>query len=277
MMPDLESFDPDEIFLLIASGIVSLAGFVHWFRRLRPVSKLGARPFHRVPLYLSALAGFVALGLVIFLWADQDIPDNSGYVFLVFLMGGAWLTLAGAVFPWLGTGLRDDAFERRNPAATLALSGAISAVMLTFCGANTGEGPSFWNNVFSGLLSTGTLLFFWFILAAAGGAARSVSEERDVASGVRLGAFLLAQGIILGRAVAGDWHSAEGTVLDFVQFGWPGAVLLLFAVAAERTFRTKPGAANPPLSSRGVAPAAAYLLAALLWTDSLGWWEGAGR
>jgi hypothetical protein len=276
-MPDLESFDPDEVFLLFASGIVSLIGLVHWFRRLRPVSKLGAAPFHRAPLYLSALAGFAVLGIVILLWADQQIRDNSGYVLLVLLMGGAWLTVAGAVFPWLGTGLRDDALERRNPAAALALSGAILAVMLTFSGANIGEGPSFWNNVFSGLLSTGTLLFFWLILASAGGAARSVSEERDVASGLRLGSFLLSEGIVLGRAVAGDWHSVEGTVRDFIQLGWPGAVMLALGLVAERALRPGPGAVNPPILGRGVVPAALYLGVALSWTVALGWWEGAGR
>src|SRR5262245_43095990 len=120
-MPDFESFDPDEMFLLIGCGIVSLMGFIHWFRKLRPVSKLGCSAFQRAPLYLSALAGFAILALVVQRWADQDIRDNSGYVLLVMLMGGACLTLAGALFPWLGTGLRDDAFERRNPAAVFAL------------------------------------------------------------------------------------------------------------------------------------------------------------
>ena len=271
-MPDLDSFDPDEVFLLIASGIVSLVGLVHWFRRLRPVSKLGAAPSHRAPLYLSALAGFAALGLVIYFWADQDIRDNSGYVLLVFLMGGAWLTGAGAIFPWLGIGLRDDALERRNFSAALALSGAILGVMLTFSAANTGEGPSFWNNVFSGLLATGTLFLFWLILAIAGGTAQSVSEERDVASGMRLGSFLLSEGIILGRAVAGDWHSVEGTVRDFVQLGWPGAVILALAIAVERALRPRYGTVNPALLGRGAAPAALYLVVALSWTLALGWW-----
>ncbi len=276
-MPDFENFDPDEILLLIASGIVSVAGCVHWFRKLRPVAKLGTRSFHRTPLYLSAFAGFAVLGLVVWRWADQEIRDNSGYVLLVLLMGGAWLTLASAAFPWLGIGLRDDAFERRNTAAVVALTGAIFAVMLTFSGANTGEGPSFWNNVFSGLLATGTLLLFWLILATAGGAARSVSEERDVASGLRLGAFLLAQGIILGRATAGDWHSAEGTVRDFIHDGWAGAAILILAVFIERALRPKGGFSRPPLPSHGLIPAVAYILCAVLWACGLGWWEGAGQ
>ena len=276
-VPDFENFDPDEMFLLIACGIVSLVGFVHWFRKLRPISKLGSSWFQRVPIYLSALAGFTVLAVVIWRWADPDIRDNSGYVLLVMLMGGAWLTFAGALFPWLGTGLRDDAFERRNPAAVLALSGGIFAVMLTFAGANTGEGPSFWNNVFSGLVSTGTLLLFWLILAILGGSARSVTEERDVASGLRLGAFLVGQGIILGRAVSGDWHSMEGTVQDFVRDGWAGAVILVLAVFTERALRSSHAVARPSLLSYGLVPAIAYLIGAILWAGGLGWWEGAAR
>ena len=71
--------------------------------------------------------------------------------------------------------------------AALALSGAILGVLFPFTGANMGEGPSFWNNVFSGALATGTLLLLWLLFTLATGAATSVCIERDVASGWRLG------------------------------------------------------------------------------------------
>jgi hypothetical protein len=38
------------------------------------------------------------------------------------------------LFPWLGLSLRDDAMERRNTAALVALLGARLAVQLTFAG-----------------------------------------------------------------------------------------------------------------------------------------------
>ena len=204
MMPNLESFDPDEMLLLVGSGVVCVFGFVQWVRRLQSVSNLGCHPLHRTPLYAALLTGFLLLAWVIWRWADQQIRENTGYVLLVFLMGGAFLTVIAGMLPWLGISLREDAFERRNFAAVLALSGAVLGVLITYSASNAGEGPSFWNNVFSTLLATGMMLLLWLIVAAAGGAAASITEERDTASGLRLGAFLAAEGLILGRAVAGN-------------------------------------------------------------------------
>ena len=150
-------------------------------------------------------------------WADPQIRANSGYVLLVFLMGGACLTIPNALLPWLGISLRDDAFERRNFAAVLALSGAALGVMVIYSAANIGTGPSFWNNVFSCLLATGTLLLVWLVIAGLGRAAISITEERDVASGLRVCALLIAEALILGRAIAGNWVSAEATVRDFLR------------------------------------------------------------
>ena len=56
-------------------------------------------------------------------------------------------------------------------------------------------------------LSTGGLLALWFMLETGGQVSRSIAEERDVASGVRLGGLLLAWALILGRAITGNWHS----------------------------------------------------------------------
>jgi uncharacterized membrane protein YjfL (UPF0719 family) len=272
---DLESFDPDEIFLLLASLAISVIGFVRWLIRLRPVSKLGAHPLQRVPLYGASLVGFAVIALVVWRWADQQIRDNTGYVLLVFLMGGAWLTVSAAFFPWLGTGLRDDAFERRNCAATLALSGAVLAILIIFAAATAGEGPSFWNNVFSGGLATGVLFVLWLVVAIVGGTHISISEERDIASGLRLGGFLLGQGLILARAIAGDWHSSAQTVQDLLRDGWIAGPLAIIAVFAERALRPDKTRPNLPIVSHGVVPAVFYLAMAIFWAIRLGWWEGA--
>ena len=232
IMPDFDNFDPDEVFLHIGSGLVCVVGGMNWLLRLRPVSKLGFHPLYRTPLYLATLAGFLVLGVVVRRWADPQIRANSGYVLLVFLMGGACLTIANALIPWLGISLRDDAFERRNFAAVMALSGATLGVMVTYSAANVGTGPSLWNNVFSSLLATGTLLLVWLV-ASLGRAAASITEERDLATGLRLGALLIAEGLILGRAIAGNWVSAGATVLDFLRGGWP-ALLIFWSARVTR-------------------------------------------
>ena len=47
LMPNLDSFDPDEMLLLLGSGVVCVFGFFHWVRRLQSVSNLGCHPLHR--------------------------------------------------------------------------------------------------------------------------------------------------------------------------------------------------------------------------------------
>jgi uncharacterized membrane protein YjfL (UPF0719 family) len=221
--------------------------------------------------------GFLLLALVVSKWTDQQIRVNAGYVLLVFLMGGAFLTIVAGVLPWLGISLREDAFERRNFAAVLALSGAILGVLVTYSASSAGEGPSFWNNVFSTILSTGTMLLLWVLIAAAGGAAASITEERDTSSGMRLGALLVAEGLVLGRAVAGNWESAAATVRDFLRDGWAGLALCVAAICIERTLRPTRDNPQPSTVTHGLLPSIAYLAAAAAWVLHLGWWEGANR
>jgi uncharacterized membrane protein YjfL (UPF0719 family) len=277
MMPNLESFDPGEMLLLLGSGVVCVFGFVYWVRRLQSVSNLGCHPLHRTPIYVAVMTGFLLLAWVVWRWADQQIRDNGGYVLLVFLMGGAFLTIVAGVLPWLGISLREDAFERRNLVAVLALSGALLGVLITYAASTAGEGPSFWNNVFSTVLSAGMMLLLWLIVASAGGAAASITMERDTSSGLRLGAFLVAEGLILGRAVAGNWESAEATVRDFLRDSWAGLALCVAAVFIERALRPTQYKPRPSTITHGLIPAIAYLLAALAWVVHLGWWEGATR
>jgi uncharacterized membrane protein YjfL (UPF0719 family) len=274
-------FSGDELLLLVVCGAISALGLWKWFASLQPISKLGAPRGLRLPLYVAVALGFGSLGLVIWRWADPDIPAFAGYVLLVLLMGGAWLAVSAWLFPWLGISLRDDALEQRNPAAVWALAGGILGVLLTFAGSNVGEGPSFWNNVFTGALATGMLLLGWLLLASAGGLAHTIAQERDLAAGVRLGAALVALGLVLARAAAGDWHSMRATVTDLVRDGWFAGVIVAGVLAVERMI-ARPGDASrgeasvqPSLVTQGLAPALAYLAAACAWVWQLGWWLGA--
>jgi uncharacterized membrane protein YjfL (UPF0719 family) len=221
--------------------------------------------------------GFIFLGWVVGYWADQQIRDNSGYVLLVFAMGGACLTIAVAVLPWFGISLRDDAFEQRNFSAVLALSGAIAGVLITYSFANVGDGPSFWNNVFSSFLATGSLLLVLLFASAVGGATVSIVEERDNAAGMRIGGLLIAAALIFGRAVAGDWESTEATMQDFIRDGWPAFVLCIAAIFTERMLRPTLHNPKPSVTTHGWMPAASYLLVAIFWLVHLGWWEGVAR
>jgi len=276
--PDFENFDPDEVMLLLGSAAASGMGIFYWALRLRPVSKFGCAPFQRMPVAAGVLTGFLALALVVWKWADQQIRDNSGYVLLVFAMGGACVAIGIALLPWMtGISLRDDVYERRNSAASIAAGGVMAGLMLAFSAANAGDGPSFWNNVFSGLLSGGTLFVLLLTVASAGGAAASITEERDAATAVRFALLAVAGGLILGRAIAGDWESTTATTRDFIRDGWPALLLFLIAAALERVLRPTPQNPRPSTAGSGWLPGTGYLIFAMAWCAYLGWWGGAAK
>jgi len=203
-----------------------------------------------------------------------EVRGHLDQVFWLSLVGLVWLFVFSRLFSWLGLSIADDVIERRNPAALAGLCGAILALALIYVGGSLGEGPSYWNNIFSAGL--GTLVFFllWFLLELFGRGSDSIAEERDLASGIRLCGFLLAEGLILGRAVAGDWHSESSTVHDFAQDGWPAAALTSFALGVESLARPNRTALVRPWFSYGLGPSFVYVAIATARIYQLGRWEG---
>ena len=192
-------------------------------------------------------------------------------------LGLGWLLVFSRLFSWLGLSIADDVIERRNPAALPAACGAALALAILYVGGSLGEGPSYWNNIFSAGLGTFGFFLLWFLLELFGHVSASISEERDLASGIRVCGFLLSAGLILGRAVAGDWHSESAAVHDFMLDGWPAAPLCFFAVVIERLARPSQKCPFQPLVSHGVVPAAFYAVVAIAWIYRLGRWEGMPR
>jgi hypothetical protein len=86
--------------------------------------------------------------------------------------------------------------------------------------------------------------------------------------------LLLAFGLIIGRALAGDWHSEADAVRDFIRDGWPAAGLLLMSLIVEPFIRPNRRNAFPPWLAYGLLPAALYVLFAAIWLWHLGSWEG---
>jgi hypothetical protein len=207
-------------------------------------------------------------------WGAVEVRGHFDQVFLLTLLGLGWLSVSAHLFPWLGLCIADDVLERRNPAALIALCGAVLAIALVYIGGSLGEGLSYWNNIFSAGLGTLGFFLIWFLLELFGRVSASVAEERDLASGLRLCGFLPAIGLMIGRAVAGDWHSESATVHDFLQDGWPAAALCLFALGVE--WLTRPSRKRPfrPWFGYGLGPAFVYVAIAAAWLYHLGRWEG---
>jgi hypothetical protein len=208
------------------------------------------------------------------LWGAAEIRADFSEVLLLTGIGAVWLAVTFLFYSWLGICLLDDVCDRNNPAALAAVSGAIIAMALVYAGGGIGEGPSYLNNVVPTGLGAAGIILLWLALEAGARVSISVSEERDVASGLRLGGFLMSIGLIFGRAEAGDWHSDAATVHDFLRDGWPAGLLLVVALFGEWFLRPNKLRPFPSGFLSGLLPALLYLALAAGWTWHLGPWEG---
>jgi uncharacterized membrane protein YjfL (UPF0719 family) len=223
---------------------------------------------------MCVLGSLSLIAVSLHFWGAEEVRTNFGAVVVLTCVGAVWLLFATKLFAWFGVSCRDDVIERSNRAALIGICGAILSAALIYAGGSLGEGPSYWNNFFSAGLGTVGWLALWLVFEIAGDASASIAEERDLASGIRLCIFLLAEALVLGRAVAGNWHSAYGTVRDFIADGWPGLVLCGIALRIEQFVRPSPKRPFPAWPSFGLMPALFYLALAVAWLWHMGAWEG---
>src|SRR5262252_2844949 len=138
-----------------------------------------------LPFYLCALAALTLVATTLECWGAREIRANVSEVFFLTLVAAVLLILAAKLFPWFGLSLRDDAVERKNLSALIALCGAVLALGFICAGANIGEGPSFTNNFFCDVIGIASFFLLWFIVELIGKISRSIAEERDLATGLR--------------------------------------------------------------------------------------------
>jgi Predicted membrane protein len=203
--------------------------------------------------------------------ASFDVVDDIRYQFMYLVLGLAWLRFAAVAFAFVGVSARDDAIERGNSAAAIALAGALVGAALCYVGGNIGDGPGWWVVVFSAVLSTLTSLVFWIVLSLCSPVIDAVVIDRDRATGARLAGFLIAIGLVLGRGVAGDWTSATQTIADFAVVLPLAGVILMMAIGMERLAHLTPERPQGPMITFGILPALAYLAVAVTGVRVLGW------
>jgi hypothetical protein len=208
----------------------------------------------QVPLLCAA-----ALWGVLRWFASHDVREAPIYLTYYMVMGAAWVGLVQLILSFCGLSARDDAVERDNRAAGRAIGGALIGATFAFAGGNIGDGPGWWVVLFSAGLSTGALLLGWFLLNTATGIIETITVDRDPSSGWRAAGYFVGAGVILGRAVAGDWVSTEAAVVDFLKVGWPVAILWAGPVVAEILFKPTPHQPTRPAIAAGVVLAVAYV------------------
>lgn len=260
----------DEVFMLIASAIVALVSWGAWYIKPALVQGVRRRPPAWRLLRLTPLLAAALLWAVLRNAASFDVRDDPRYLTFYLVLGAAWV---GVWIRWLavtGISTRDDVVERSNGSAALAVTGALLGITLAYAGGNVGNGPGWWVVVFSAALATFALFGAWILLETLTGVSDIVTVDRDPSAGFRLGGFLIACGLILGRSVAGDWVSAEATVRDFAAAAWPVIVLVIAAAIVERVARPTPETPRPSLVAYGFMPSVFYVAGAVYQVMRLG-------
>ncbi len=261
----------DEFIVLLASLAFGPAAWTVLFVRLARVQRFGGRDAHLLILAGAIAACPLVLTVILLRYAASDVRHAPQYLLMYLLLGLAWLRASEFCLAYAGLSLRDDAIERRNLAALPAVSGALAGVTLCYAGGNIGNGPGWWVVVFSSALATLGLGAIWLLLDQTTGVNDLVTIDRDPAAGVRLGGLLAASGLILGRAVAGDWHSIQATVADFAHIGWVVLPVAGAALVVERLAKPTVARPHPPVFAAGALPALIYLLFATSYILMLGW------
>ena len=254
----------DELFIAVLAVALALTFWGGWRAAATRTNPL-ARPGRRLAAVVAVV--FVALGVVaaaLLTGADPQVRGSPGLI--VLFLAVAAVTLAGAVVAGAALGLLVlDGFVRgRNLAVGWAAAGLVLATGLVNAGASVGRGDTIYTTLGPLAMGLGALLALGAALAAATGRFRAVRLDRDGPAGVRVGGLFVAWGLILGRAVAGDWESARRTWEDFFAYGWPAVVLLAVAVPVE--WRLRPTVERPVTSwPAGVLSVAGYVVGAATW------------
>ncbi len=260
----------DEIILMIVCLLCSIFSWSRWYYLSLTVVHLGTSARLRLAFWLLPLLCGVVLWVVLCKLASEDVRHSYQYLGFFTLMGLAWIGAGAEFMTLLGLSYRDDVLERRNPAAAWAVAGSLVGLTLAFAGGNIGNGPGWWAVAYCGLLSTAAFVSLLVCLEIATGITELVTVDRDRAAGLRLGGFLSAEGLLLGRAVAGDWESFSRTHVDFLKLAWPGVVLFLVATLGEKVCRLRVERPAPPVVGCGLIPSLAYWALAIGWLGLVG-------
>lgn len=262
----------DEVFVTLLAGAIAALKWWGWCAPLLSRARLGDWSAADAFSWTAPLACHVLIFAVLRMLAADDVRSAPEYIAMYLALGSAWVGGLQGMTIWLGVGGRDDAIERSNLAAAIAASGALLGLTLCYAGGNIGNGPGWWVVVVSAALATTGWFVAWWIVEAATRVSELVTIERDAATGLRLGAFLLACGWILGRAVAGDWVSLDRTVADFGRMSWPVIALVVTEIFVGKTIGRSAGGSLASQLARGVVPAAAYVGGACYVVATRGSW-----
>ncbi len=273
----------DELFVFFVSIIFALLFSAGWYGTLMRawLPKQSAK----VMLFLKFLPlGTGALVLLLLnTLAASDVRSSGLYILLYLLFWFVWIELGmKMISAFFDLSWIDDVVHLGNRAALFPVVSGFLSISAIYAAANIGEGPGWWCVLVAGFLGVASWFILGLILRVTTGVFERITVDRDINAGLRVGAYLLASGLILGRASAGDWTSFEKTLQEF-QIGWPVLILTALAIVVElqakrpKSDESFDGILEPtvetrfPLQGRTIFFSSLYLLGAFvfLWFSQL--------
>jgi uncharacterized membrane protein YjfL (UPF0719 family) len=258
-------FNGDEwlFFFAASASIVGLA--VIYYGPLLTIAPIKGSGLRRLALASLPLAALLPTYAVLKRWADYRVVGHFDYTLLFMLGAAMWIFAASRVLGLLGISIRDDAIERDNPAAVVAVSGILLGVGIVYALSNVGSGPTIWTTLVPAFAATlALLLMALFIELTGGSVADAITIDRDVASATRLGGAILGCSIVLGYAVAGDWTSWQETWMDLGNRGWPAVLIAVAAGVLHWILKPTARRPIPGVLGFGVVPAMLFVAAGIL-------------
>ena len=262
--------DESEIFPFIACALITLITWGYWVFVVLSVKLLRSSAATRAVLLFTPFFGGLMLLAVLGTLADVWVRASGTYQVFYLLMGMAWVGSLRYTNLALGLSWRDDALERRNPAALFATVGAILGLILTFAGANIGDGPGWWVVIACAFISTSAFFLTWLVVEMVTHVGDAVTIGRDPGAGIHLGGFLLALGILYGKSVAGDWVGFFPTVLEFLVDAWAGVIFLAVFIQMEIWMRPH-GSRLHRSTGTALVTSLVYIASALGYSLWKGW------
>jgi hypothetical protein len=258
---------------LIVFVLITVVSWVHWYWVALLNTWMRGSAVCR---FLVTMAPLVCVGIlygILAKWSSADVQSSAFYMGFYTLFGAAWVGGWRFWFVMCGISVRDDALERRNVAAALAVAGALVALTLCFAGGNIGDGPGYEVVIFAAGLSTVSLALLWWLLESVCCFAEVITVERDAGSGLRLAGGLVGLGLILGYGAAGNWVSIEATVADFLPHLGAACVLAVGVGFVELLISHRGRGPVTTWLPRELVLSGGYVAAAAVYLVGQGWWQ----
>jgi len=269
-----EELGDDESFVLFVAAILTVVVVYRWMARVSRTTTLGRWDFWRLPLVLWPAGCLLGILMpVLCAWSDPQVRGDGRYIALFMLVGVLVVTVGTSALSWLGIWASEDAIEASNPAAVNIVCAAQLSVTFIYAGANIGSGDTIWTTIGPAFLGLATWFCIWAIVEVSTGISEAIAIERDVATSLRFGGFIVACGAILGRALAGNFVSTDATFRDLFLEGWPVLPLAVIAIAMQIRLRPTPTMPRPAAGVKGVVLGLVFLVAGAAWVLRQGWWR----